>query len=151
MARVSFTGKDTLKINGRILNDLPHGDVVTVEYPEDFMSIQIGKEGNAIYAYRPMGKRCNVTVRLLRGGADDKFMNNLLALMENDPSAFTFLQAEFIKNIGDGAGNIVGDTYILPGGVFMRKPGVKENADGDPEQNTVEYQLAFSGGTRAIA
>jgi hypothetical protein len=146
----SLTGKDTLKINGRILNDLADGDCAVLTFPNDLSSIKTGKSGNAIYAFNYSGNQCEVALRVLRGSSDDKYLNNLLSLLKNDPAAFSLMQGEFTKNIGDGAGGISQDTYIMSGGTFKKQTEVKENAEGDTEQAVAIYNLMFSNAPRAI-
>ena len=107
-------------------------------------------EKRNIYAFNYTGLQCDMTLRLLRGSADDKFLNNLFALYKNDPAAFTLMTGEFSKQIGDGLGGITADTYILSGGAFKKSAGAKENADGDTEQAINVYNLVFSNAPRAI-
>ena len=146
----SLTGKDTIKINGRILNDFADGDVANLTYPNDITAIKTGKNGNSIIAFNYSGLQSELTLRLLRGSADDKFINNLLALLKNDPAAFTLMTGEFTKNIGDGAGGILADTYIMSGGTFKKQTAVVENADGTTDQAIAIYDLHFTNAPRAI-
>lgn len=148
---VSLTGKDVIKINGRILNDGADGDVAALTFPNDLMNVKTGKSGNSIYAFNYTGQQCEVSLRLIRGGQDDQYLNGLLALMKNNPAAFSLMQGEFDKNIGDGNGNITVDSYIMSGGVFKKNPEVKENADGETEQAVVIYMLLFSNAPRTIS
>lgn len=146
----SLTGKDTIKINGRILNDLADGDCAVLTFPNDLTAIKTGKGGNSVYAFNYSGNQAEVSLRVLRGSSDDKFLNNLLALLKNDPAAFSLMQGEFTKNIGDGAGAINNDTYIMSGGIFKKQPEVKENAEGDTEQAIAIYNMIFSNAPRTI-
>lgn len=150
MPVVAMTGKDVLKINGRIITQQQNGDVTVLEYPNDLAEVQTGKNGNSIYGYKYTGQQSTLELRVTRGGSDDAFFNDLINLFSNDPAAFVLMNGEFVKNIGDGAGNIKSDIYILSGGVFKKKPGSKENADGDPEQATTIYNLIFSNCVRVI-
>jgi hypothetical protein len=150
MPTVALTGKDTIKINGRILNDLADGDCAALTYPNDISVVKTGKNGNSIYAFKYDGNQCDVLLRVLRGSSDDKFLNNLLAILKNDPAAFTLIQGEFGKNIGDGAGGITADVYIMSGGTFKKQTEVKENAEGDVEQAVAIYSLVFSNAPRTI-
>lgn len=146
----SLTGKDTIKINDRILNDFADGDIVNLTFPSDLMAVKTGKNGNSIYAFNYTGQQCEVVLRVIRGSNDDKYLNHLLALMKNDPAAFSLMVGEFIKNVGDGAGNITSDIYILSGGVFKKQSEAKENADGDTEQSVTIYTMMFSNAPRTI-
>lgn len=150
MSTIALTGKDTAKINGRILNDFSLGDVIALTFPNDLSVVKTGKNGNSVYAFNYTGNQCDVSLRLLRGSSDDKFMNNLLAILKNDPAAFTLMTAEITKNIGDGAGGITQDTYILSGGTFKKQTEVKENAEGDTEQAEAIYSLVFSNAPRTF-
>ena len=98
MASISLVGKDVVKINGRILNDFADGDVANLTFPNDLFNVKTGKNGNTIYAFKNDGRQCDFVLRILLGSSDDKFLNNLKSLMKNDPSAFSLLDAEFIKN-----------------------------------------------------
>jgi len=150
MATVALTGKDVIKINGRLFNDLADGDCAALTFPNDIAVVKTGKNGNSIYAFKYDGNVCEVVLRILRGSSDDKFLNNILALFKNDPAAFSLLQGEFSKQVGDGSGNIISDTYVMSGGIFKKQTEVKENAEGDVEQAVAIYTLTFSNAPRSI-
>lgn len=150
MATVALTGKDVIKIDGRLLNDLMDGDCAALSFPNDLCTPKTGKNGNAIYAFKYDGRQAELSLRVLRGSADDKFLNNKLALFKNDPAAFVLMSGELSKQVGDGAGNIASDTYILSGGVFKKQVDGKENAEGDTEQAVAIYTLAFTNAPRTI-
>lgn len=148
--QTSLTGKDTIKVNSRILNDFGDGDTATLTYPNTLVTVKTGKNGNSIYAFNYSGQQCEVVLRVLRGSSDDKFLNNLLAIFKQDPASFTLLTGEFIKNIGDGSGGIQQDTYILSGGAFSKQVEVKENVEGETEQAISVYNLIFSNAPRSL-
>lgn len=150
MATVALTGKDTIKINNRLLNDLADGDCAVITFPNDLASVKTGKNGNAVYAFNYSGEQVELELRLLRGSADDRYLNGLLALMKNDMAAFTLMQGEFVKNIGNGEGGIMRDTYILQGGIFKKNPEAMENAEGSSDQAIVVYSMAFGRAPRTI-
>ncbi len=151
MSSISFTGQDTAIINDRVLNNLADGDCVVITYPNPLMNVKIGKNGNAIYGVNETGKLAELKLRVLRGSADDKFLNGLLAQQKGpNPEDFVLITGEFVKNIGVGGGANAGDTTELSGGVFTKQPDVKSNVEGDPGQAVVEYTLNFSAGPRVI-
>jgi hypothetical protein len=150
MSATTITGKDTLILDGRIFNDFANADVSTIEFPNDLMNGTTGKNGNTIIASNATGQNVDMTLRLLRGSADDKWLNSRLLEYVNDPAAFITLNGEFIKRAGDGAGNVSADSYILKNGVIQKIPGTKENVEGDVEQSVVVYNLKFFSGTRSI-
>jgi len=146
----SLTGKDTIVINGRILNDLADGDCAVLTFPNDLCQLKTGKGGNSIYSFNYTGRQCQLVLRLIRGSADDKFLNEQLSLFKNNLAAFTLLDGSFTKNVGDGAGNIISDTYTLSGGAFKKETEVKENAEGDIEQSVAVHTFIFSNAPRSI-
>ncbi len=150
MPIVSATGKDTITINGRILNDFGDGNVAELTFPNDLVNLKTGKNGNTIYGLNNTGRQCEMNLRLLRGSADDKFMNALLLSQMGNFAAFTLMTGEFVKNIGDGSGNITPDTYVLSGGTIKRQADALENSDGDTNQSIAVWHLLFSNGPRAI-
>ena len=150
MGQVALSGKDTIKINGRILNDLVDGDCVLLTFPNDLTTIKTGKNGNSLYSFNYTGEQVDVVIRVLRGSADDKFLNELLGVYKNDPPAFTLLVGEFIKKIGDGTGAVISDTYAVSGGVFKKNVEAKENAEGDTDQSMAIYTLGFSNAPRTL-
>lgn len=151
MGQVAFTGNDTQKINERILADMADGDVTVLDFPNELAVVKKGKNGNALMAFNAQGTIGDLTLRLVRGGADDKFMNNLVNQFINNPAAFVLLTGEFIKNIGDGRGNVQNDTYAAQDGVPMKIPPGKSNVDGDADQSAVVYMVKFATVVRVIA
>lgn len=147
---VALTGDDVVQINGVSLVDFADGDTAVLDFPNDLTMAKTGKDGNSIFAFNNTGRQCTLVLRLLRGGADDAFLNSLFNLYVNNPAAFALLTGEFIKNIGDGAGNITQDIYQLSGGIFKRGVNVKENADGDVEQAIAIWNLLFTNAPRSL-
>lgn len=147
----SLTGKDTIIIAGRVLNDFADGDTCKLDYPNDLSVMKTGKNGNTIYAYQYSGLQCTVELRILLGGTDDAFLQGLLSLFNQNPPAFTLLTGEFIKNVGDGDGNITPVSYVLSGGTFKKQVPAVENADGDTNQAIAVYSLQFSNSPRQVA
>lgn len=147
---VSLTGKDTIIIDSRILNDLGTGDVASLEFPNNLCEAKTGKNGNVIYAYNASGKVANVTLRVIRGSADDKYLASRMQEYINDPAAFVLIAGEFIKRVGDGAGNITSDIYTMKGGVIQKIPGGKENVEGDTEQALSIYVILFANNDRVM-
>ena len=147
---VSLTGKDTIIIDTRILNDLGTGDVANLEFPNNLVEAKPGKNGNTIYAYNASGKLANVTLRVLRGSSDDKYLASRMQEYINDPAAFVLIAGEVIKRVGDGAGNITNDIYTMKGGVIQKIPGGKENVEGDTEQALSIYVIVFANNDRVM-
>lgn len=149
-ATIALTGDDVVKINGRHLTQLADGNVAELTFPNDLTAVKTGKNGNALYALNASGRQGDVTIRVVRGSADDAFLNNLFALMRNNLASFALLQGELNKQIGDGAGGIKNDIYVLGGGVFKKAVEGKQNVEGDTEQAVSVYTLAFADVIRTI-
>jgi hypothetical protein len=150
MSTVAMTGNDTLILNDRVLADLADGDCAALTYPNELANLKTGKNGNTIYAFNQSGKQCELIIRAIRGSSDDKFLHNLLVQMKSNFAGFSLVQGEFIKQVGDGAGNITSDTYIVSGGIFAKQVEAKSNQEGDVAQSVSEYHVKFSNGDRTI-
>jgi len=146
----SLTGNDTLIINGFNLIDLADGDNSTLTHPNELMTVKTGKNGNILYAYNGSGNQGDLTVRLVRGSASDRFLNSLMKQMKLDPALFTLMRGTFIKRTGNGFGLITNDTYVLVGGVFSKQVDAKSNAEGDTEQSVSVYTIKWGAVLRAI-
>lgn len=147
---VALVGNDIININGRIMADLVDGDCAVLTVPNDSFMVTTGKNGNSLFAYNYKGLQGELVLRLVRGSADDKFLNNLLQLHNANPVGLTLINGSFTKNIGDGNGSISPDVYFATGGVFKKNTEVKENAEGNTDQAVAVYTLSFAKVTRAI-
>jgi hypothetical protein len=150
MSTVALSGSDAVNINGHLFADFGDGTVVEMTFPNDIATVKTGKNGNSIYGLNESGRQCDLKIRVIRGSTDDKFLNNLLALQQNNFAGFALLIGQFIKKIGDGQGNISSDTYILSGGVFTKPVPAKSNVEGDSDQSISEHMLKFSNAIRVI-
>lgn len=150
MGTVALSGNDTITINNKLLADLADGDCVTLTYPNDIASVKTGKNGNSIYGLNESGKQCEVKIKVVRGSADDKFLNNLLVQQKANFAGTILMVGEFVKKLGDGLGQITSDTYIMSGGIFTKEVEAKSNVEGDTEQSTSTYTIKFSNAPRAL-
>lgn len=150
MGSVAMSGADTLSINNQVLADFADGNVAELTFPNDIANVKTGKNGNSIYGLNESGRQCELKIKVLRGSADDKFLNNLLAQQQNNFAGFPLMIGELVKKIGDGQGNITSDTYVLSGGVFSKQTEGKTNVDGETDQSTAVYTIKFSNAPRAI-
>lgn len=150
MAAIALSGADTINLNDRILTDLADGDCVKLTFPNEIANVKTGKNGNSIYGLNEMGNQCEVEVRIVRGSADDKFLNSLLAQQKLNFAGTVLMIGQFIKKLGDGQGTITSDTYIMSGGVFVNQVEAKMNVEGDTEQSISIYKMKFSNSPRVI-
>lgn len=151
MSVISLTGNDTIKLNDRVLSDIADGDTVSITFPNDLVTIKRGKGGNSLYSLNEPGRQADCEIRVIRGSADDKFLNGLLATQKRDLPSFQLMTLDFVKRVGDGQGSVISDVNSLTGGVFTKSiPDVKENVEGDTEQAIALYTLKFTGEARLI-
>lgn len=150
MGQVALSGNDTLSINNTVLTDLADGNVAEITFPNDIASVKTGKNGNSIYGLNESGKQAELKLRVVRGGATDKFLLGLLAQQQSNFAGFVLMIGQFIKKLGDGTGVVTSDTYIMSGGIFTKIPEAKSNTEGDTEQSLAMWTLKFSNAPRAI-
>lgn len=150
MSRISMTGNDTITINNRVLVDLADADCAALTVPNEMATLKTGKNGNTIYSLNESGRQADLALRIIRGSADDKFLNGLMAQQRANFAGFVLMNAELVKRIGDGQGKILSDTYILSGGIFSKGTEAKSNVEGDTEQSIVIYNLKFSNSPRVL-
>jgi hypothetical protein len=150
MSTVTMSGNDTIMINNRILADLPDGDVAVLTFPNDIANVKTGKNGNSIFSLNESGRQADLVLRVMRGSADDKYLNGLLTQQLANFAGTVLLNGEFIKLLGDGQGNITRDTYITGGGVFVKRVEAKSNVEGDIEQNIATYRIKYTNAPRVM-
>lgn len=150
MSTIALSGSDTITINNHLFANLADGNCVDLTFPNDIANVKTGKNGNSIYGLNETGKQCEVKMRIVRGSADDKFLNSLLAQQQANFAGTVLMFGSFIKKLGDGAGNILSDTYIMSGGIFTKIPEAKTNVDGESEQSVAMYTLKFSNAPRVL-
>lgn len=150
MSSTVITGKDTFVLNGRIFNNLADGDAAKFTPDEDATKLKVGKDANAVFGQNQQGRAGTLTVRVLLGSADDKYLNGLWNEYLADSSGYVLDVGSMFKNVGDGKGNKNAVVENLLGGAPKRQPEIKTNADGDPAQSVAEWTWIFAQGVRSI-
>jgi hypothetical protein len=139
---MAIVGKDSLVINEHVFADFATGDTINAVNNNDIAAIKAGKNGNSVIAYNATGEQGELTVTLIRGGVDDKYLASEMAAFLNDPPSYVPMSGEYIKRLGDGAGNVTSLIYQLRGGVIKKIPETKENVEGDTDQATVKWTIS---------
>lgn len=148
---VSLTGNDVLTLNGRVFTDFANNAIATLTFDADLVTVQTSKDGNIVYALNEAGKSASLTLRLILGSSDDRYMNSLLASLRRDMSSFVLILGSFVKRVGDGKGNVKNVIYNVTGGIITKIPGASMNTTGDVEQSIAEWELRFGDASaRAI-
>lgn len=145
-----YTGKDTIIIDGRLIEDLANGKVVEARFPNNISNSEVGKNGSSINTYIANGVLCEITLRVLIGSKTDQYLTLRKSQWENDPASFVALTGQFIKRVGDGTGTTKKIELNLEGGVFTKNVEMEEDTTGDLEQAVAIYSFRFPRTTRTI-
>lgn len=145
-----MSGNDTLTINNRLFTGEADANIIELTFANKIANLKTGKNGNSIYGFNATGLQAELKLRLIRGSADDKFMQQLLNLQNLSFDSFVLMIGTFTKFIGNGQGAVLSDVYILSGGIFSKSVPGKSNVEGDTEQSVAMYELEFAAATRAL-
>lgn len=146
----NIVGSDTLTIFDRVINDFADGDISTFVFNNDRSGVTTGKNGNTIFALDETGKNSVATLRIMMGSADDSFLQGILTGSDNDFASTILGAGEFVKNVGDGSGNIRRIVWTLGGGMMTKYIPGKGNVKGDTEQGVSVFTITFAKAIRSI-
>lgn len=152
---VSLTGNSIIQIGSRggVLRqfaDFADGDVGVLDFPNNVVEGKVGKNSNVIFSFNATGKTATLTLRLIRGSADDKYLNSQLADYLADPAGYVLMDGEIVQRSGDGAGNVTNDVYKISAGIVQKFPQVRENVEGDTEASVAIWTLFFANNDRSL-
>ena len=152
MAIFTITGNDTLVLWNRVFANFAEGEITKIEFPDDIVRLKTGKNQNTIYSRNEGGNNATLTLRLLRGTPDDRFMRSELAKITGSGSFSKYVLAagQFVKTLGDGQGTETKDVYNLEGGIITKIPAAMESVDGDINQGVAVYEIKFALGKASI-
>ena len=148
---VALTGNDISKVNDRILVDFGDGDVVNLDFPNNIAEGKKGKNKNSIISFNATGLQVTATIRVLKGSADDKYLNAEMNSYLNNKEGYILLTGSFIKRVGDGLGNVTNEEYTMNTGFIQKIPNSKENVEGDTEQGVSIYQIMYMNTGRSLS
>lgn len=151
MSIYALQGSDTIIIKNRTFTAFANqGDICTIAFAEDSTKVYASKNGNAAFVNNAAGQLVNVELHILVGSDDDKFLNSeYLAAFQNP--GYILLNGTFVKNVGDGQGNISYIKFALTAGKIMKNIDAKENVSGENEQVIAMYKFTFANGIRTIS
>lgn len=145
MGKMSFAGTDTVIIDDRPITDLFDGTFATLTYPNDIASGINGFDNNTAVVSLPAGEKAQLTLRLLAGNDDDKYLNQRFNQWKNNKATFVALSGTLVKHFGDGTGQTTNKRQELINGYFLRKVDTEMDAGGGSNQTTSTYILEFAG------
>ncbi len=147
MGNFYLTGDDTITLqqgeDSRTLADFPNGDVAVISKPNANSTRMVGKNANGIFAFNAEGNAIDMTLRVLTGSPDDKYLSALETFYKNNPTEFILLSAVFNKTLGDGKGNVNSKVYSCLGGNIMKQSDSAYNVSGDANQAISSYSIEF--------
>ena len=150
MGTFSLIGSDTITINHKLLADFGSGEVAKITFPTDLATVKTGKNGNTIFVQNASGFQSSMEVKVIRGSADDKYLQTQLTLYKSTPTLYILDNVEVIKEIGDGHGKKTSDTYTLTGGIPTKSVEMVVNVEGVTDQAISVYTWIFATNARAI-
>lgn len=146
----TLSGKDSLILDGELIEDGADADCVTIEFPNDSALITRGKNGNSLITKNEQGKIINITLRVCLNGKTDKYLVNKLSQFNNDPTSYATISGTFTKRTGDGQGNLTKKIFDLTGGVVVKNAGTMDSTVGNVDSVVSVYNLTFANGEVAI-
>lgn len=149
MSTYALTGDDIVIINDIPVSDFADGTIGTLEIPNDIFQMSTGKNGNTIFALDEKGNNATLTIRILMSSGDDKRFNGMIPKSKGFASTI-LANGSVVKQVGDGAGNVSYNTYLLQGGMISKKPAISIDVAGETNQAVVEYVFQFANAERAI-
>ncbi len=147
---VALTGNDTIILQGKVFSDFGDGDVAELKFDNDLVEVVNGKNDNAVFALNAKGKQGTLTLKLIRGSADDIFLGVQLNIMTVDFPSYVLMFGNFTKRIGSGRGSVLADAYLATGGVIARVPDANSSSDGKTDDGQVTYTVKFAKMIRVI-
>ena len=150
MGTFSLIGDDTIQIGARILSDFGSGEIAKVTFPTELATVKTGKNGNTIYILNSSGFQASMELKVIRGSADDKFIQSLVTSYRSNPTGFVLQTVAIVKKIGDGSGKTGSDNYTMVGGVPTKNVEIIVNVEADTDQALSVYTWVFAGSDRAL-
>jgi hypothetical protein len=146
---VALTGDDSVVLDGTSIADFAEGTISDLNFDAEIANLKAGKGGNAIIAPNAQGNVGSLRMRLIRGSADDRFLNDRQRQQLADLPSFVLIEGQIVKRVGDGGGGVTYETYIVSGGIFTRQVGNHSNVEGETDQAVAVYEIKFANVVRA--
>ncbi len=147
MNRINLTGKDIIGFGAiPVFTDLADGDVGVLEMESDIHEPKKGFDGEGILAYNAAGETATLTLRVLAGSENDKYLNGEFARYKLNPDDPSVLQnGKVVKKTG---ANKV--KYTLTGGAIKKLPSSTTSVEGNMETGVAEWTIFFFNVDRSI-
>ena len=150
----SYTAQDTITMtdyNGEwLLADFADGTVAELVAPNELSSMTTGYNGNGLGSHNEPGRQRELTLRVVKGSADDKRLNSNYNLWKNRDIRFKPIQGSFTKNIAHSDGSMTNDTVECFFGLPAGQPTQMTDTAGNTEQVVSIYMLRFADSNRTM-
>lgn len=156
MATFSLVGGETLTIQpsggaARVIADFADASIVEVDFQSELINTTTGKNGNGIAVLDERGRNGAISFRIVKGSADDNYINGLFNAMKNNFVATKFLTISFSRSLIDGSGAVLTETYVFEGALFSQMPKAMANVHGDTEQAIAVWSAKAINSNRTIS
>lgn len=150
----AYTASDVLvaeDYNGEwILSDFADGTVAELSAPNELSAITTGYNGNSLGSHNEPGRQRDLTLRVVKGGSDDKRLNENYNLWKNRDRKFKPLSMDFTKNIAHSDGSITNDKVSCFFGLPTGQPAQMTDTVGNTEQVVSVYTIRFGNSERSM-
>lgn len=150
----SYTASDTIifkDYRGEFtLSDFADGTVAQLTAPNELSQTSTGWNGNSLGAHNEPGRQRECTLRIVKGSADDKRLNENYNLWKNRDLRYKPFNATFIKNVGHNDGSITPDTVECYFGLPAGQPEQVTDVAGDTNQVVSVYMIRFGNSERSM-
>ena len=149
MSTFALVGNGTVILKDKLITDFVTGDCVRLDFDGDVTNFDMGKTKSAVIAFDANGLKCHMTIRVVTGGKDDKFLREELDKYVQDPPAYALITGSVVGRFGDGVdkgdgyGTIRELQFKLAGGHPKKLVPYYENASGDTNQVITTFEFNF--------
>ncbi len=151
MSSRALTGNDIIQIGIRPnLIDLADGDVGVLDFSDNLAEGKVGKNGNGMVSSNSTGSSATLTLRLISGSSDDKYINGEMNKYLLDPAGYILLNGQITQFVGDGNSTVNSIVFSLSGGFVQKQPGFSSNSEGDTNTSVTEWTLFFLKVDRSV-
>lgn len=150
----SFTARDVLVCKDYqgewILSDFADGTVAELNAPNELSTLTTGYNGNSLGSHNEPGRQRELTLRLVKGSADDKRFNANYNLWKNRDIRFKPLEMTFTKNVAHETGSITNDRVTCYFGLPTGQPAQVADMNGNTDQVVSVYSIRFGNSERSM-
>lgn len=150
----AYTAKDVIVCEDYqgewVLTDFAGGTVAELTAPNELSTTTTGYNGNSLGSHNEPGRQRECTLRIVKGGDDDKRLNASYNLWKNKDSKFKPLSMSFTKHVAHSDSSRTKDTVECFFGLPAGQPTQASNVEGDTEQLVSIYMLRFGNSERSM-